>query len=138
MRAILGFFAFPIVGFVASIVYVYLVGTVMGRGDFALVGAFGTLPIFVSMCGLLWVLLHWAWRGRTGHRMSTPGAMVLAAVVALGFGLVVAGPAGFTGSGGALWINVVLLVVVPAAVLVYRRVAGWRGGDPVPSRARRP
>lgn len=128
MRGILGFFVFPLVGFVAAIVYVSVMTQGFGRGDLALAAAFVNVPVLVSFCGVVWVLLRWGVERRRRRRMGAGAELVLGLAVALVVGLGVAGPGGFTLSAGAELINVVLLVTVPLAILVYRRAEGPRGG----------
>lgn len=125
MRPVLPLLAFPIVGFLGAIPYIFLIGRVLGRGDLALVAAIVVLPIFATVCGVIW-WLSLGFLERRGEAWSGGKRLLLAAVVALLAGIVLAGPRGFTLAGGSELVNWALLLVVSAGALLY----GWmtRGG----------
>lgn len=109
------------IGILGAIGYIFFIGRILGRGDLALVGALFTLPLFILVCGAIWLTALTLLDRRRGQPLALGSSTLLALGVALLFGLVVAGPRGFTLAGGSELVNVALLLFVGIAAFLHRR-----------------
>jgi hypothetical protein len=114
----IGVIAFPLAGFAVAILYLLIVGTVLGRGSgmdgMALAASIITFPFLAGACGLLvWVPLWLLYDRRLG-RMSAGRALLLGALLGLLVSMLIAGPGGFLLRGGSPLFNYFFPVILAA------------------------
>jgi hypothetical protein len=116
-----GLVAFVMIGIAVAILYMWIVGRVLGRGGdgFGLVGAIVTFPMLAFTTGLFcWVPL-WLLHNDKFGPMSVSRAALLGLIVGLLVSIVVAGPSGFTMRGGSVLFNYFLMLLTTLGALVH-------------------
>jgi hypothetical protein len=128
VQHLVGVMAFVLIGVGVAMLYMLVVGKLLGRGGdgFGLAASIFTFPLLACtsavFCWLPLWLLHY-------HRLGamSPGrALLLGAVIGAVVAFVIAGPGGFLLQGGAPLFNYFLILMLAAGALVHNWVASGK------------
>jgi hypothetical protein len=118
---LVGLAAYIMIGVGVGILYILIVGKVLGRGGdgFGLSASIITFPLLACTSALFcWLPLSLLHNYRVGS-MSTSRALLLGFTVGVLMAFVVAGPNGFMLSGGAPLFNYFLIMMTTAGGVVH-------------------
>ena len=128
VQHLVGVVAFVLIGLGVALLYMLIVGKLLGRGGegFGLTAAILTFPLLACtsavFCWLPLWLLH-------NHRLGVmpPGrALLLGGLIGAVIAVVIAGPGGFLLSGGAPLFGYFLILMLAAGGFVHNRVASGK------------
>jgi hypothetical protein len=129
VKHFVGIVAFVLIGVGVAMLYMLIVGKLLGRsGDgFGMAASIVLFPILACTTGVfcwlpLWLLHNHRWGAMPSWRALLLGAAI-GAVVSIG----IAGPGGFLLRGGAPLFNYFLILIVALGGLVHNRVMARPG-----------
>jgi hypothetical protein len=125
VKHFVGIAAFVLIGVGVAILYLLIVGRLLGRGGdgFGLAASLFLFPILACTSAVFWWLLH-------NHRwgaMPAVRALLLGAAIGAVVSIAVAGPSGFLLRGGAPLFNYFLILILALGGLVHNWVMARPG-----------
>jgi hypothetical protein len=129
VKHFVGIVAFVLIGVGAAILYLLIVGKLLGRGGdgFGLTAALFMFPILACTTGVLCWLPLWLLHNHRWGPMPALRALLLGAFIGALVSMVIAGPGGFLLRGGAPLFNYFLILILALGGLVHNRVMARPG-----------
>jgi hypothetical protein len=123
----LGIVAFTAAGVAAALLYMLIVGKVLGQASqgFGVAASIVTFPFVACVFAVLVWLPLWILHGRRAGSMSPRAGLLWGAAFGTILAFIFAGPSGFAMRGGAPLINYFLIAMLALGGFIYNATARW-------------
>ena len=122
LAGLFGLLGFFLIGIVCGFANVFLMAQVFGQRGLENVGAIAVMPVLALVLGALWLALDWFLTRRSGP--TSPGrAALYGGLLGLVLGLLMAGPRGFTPTGGSALFNYFTIAIGATGAWLHRLLA---------------
>lgn len=122
--ALLGLVGFFLTGIVFAFLYLFIMGTVLGKRGIENVGAIVTLPMLGLFIGLVWIAGEFYLARRKGRTLSAGRTALYGALLGTLVGISMSGFRGFTMAGGSTLFNYYTLGIGAIGASLHRLLAG--------------
>ena len=129
VKHFVGIVAFVMIGVGVAILYLLIVGKLLGRGGdgFGLTASAAAFPIFAGTSAVFCWLPLWLLHNHRWGVMPAARALLLGAAIGAALAIVIGGPTGFLLRGGAPLFNYFLILLLAAGGFVHNWVLARPG-----------
>ncbi len=122
--ALLGLVGFFLTGIAFAFLYLFIMGTVLGKRGWENVGAIVTFPMLGLFIGAVWILAEFFLVRKKGRSLSAARAALYGALLGTLAGMSMSGFRGFTMAGGSTLFNYYTLGIGAVGAWLHRLLAG--------------
>lgn len=122
--AMLGLVGFFLTGIVFAFLYLFIMGTVLGKRGWENVGAIVTFPMLALFMAMAWIAAEFYFLRRKGRSLSAGRTALYGALLGTLVGFSMSGFRGFTMAGGSTLFNYYTLGIGAMGAWLHRLLAG--------------